>query len=334
MTRGIIRYGLGVLVSAAAIVAIGAQVDAREVVTALRGAAIGGIVVAVGLVVVEVVLRAMRWQLLLRPIHAVPLRTAFGYLCIGYFANAILPARLGDVTRAYLAGTAFGIRRTTTLGTILVERVSDGLLMLATVLAIGWTLRESASLFGYAALILLAGAAMTAILLLSLAGLRRSRVSGTSWWSLTERVLARLWAGTAALRRARSAIGILLLTVVAFAMAVVILMTVAGSLGAALSPAEGVLATAGLALSLSIPAAPGALGTYELVGMTILAGMGVPREQSLAIVVIHHAVVLIPPTLIGIVATWVFQVRVSDAASAADEIDQPGESSIPPESVR
>lgn len=59
-------------------------------------------------------------------------------VCIGYAANNLLPARLGEVVRAQVVGNSCGIRRSTTLSSILIERVFDGVAIVA-LLVIGST---------------------------------------------------------------------------------------------------------------------------------------------------------------------------------------------------
>src|SRR5207237_10119224 len=71
------------------------------------------------------VLRAWRWQRLLAPIHLVRVPRMFAYLAVGYAANNVLPARLGELVRSHYLGDREGISRTTTLGTVVVERVVD-----------------------------------------------------------------------------------------------------------------------------------------------------------------------------------------------------------------
>jgi uncharacterized membrane protein YbhN (UPF0104 family) len=230
-----------------------------------------------------------------------------------------LPARLGDVTRAYLAGTAFGVRRTTTLGTILVERVGDGALMLAAVLALGAIVPQSGNLLVGAVTLAVIGTAAVGLLVLSVAGVRRSRLAGTPVWEAVERVFVRLWAGTIALRQPAGLVALVATTVASFAIAVAIFVTISSSLGLALSLPQGVLVTAGLALSLAIPAGPGSVGTYELVGLTILAGLGMPADRALAAIVLHHAVVALPPAVLGVIAMWVLHVRVGTLSSGTTE---------------
>lgn len=327
MPARVLRYGIGVAISVAAIVITLSRVDLADVADAVAAASAGPVVLAIVLVVAEVLVRAARWQLLMRPMRSIPYPIAVGYLCIGYFANSVLPARLGDVTRAYLAGTAFGVRRTSTLGSILVERVSDGVLMLGVVVSLGLVVPGGRSLVLPAITLAAIGAGALAILVVGLAGFRRTRVAGTRAWGVVERFVGRLLEGTLALRHPIGLLAQVGLTFAAFVVAVAVLIAVGRALGLPLSLADAALVTAGLALSLAVPAGPASLGTYELVGLTILSGLGMPAGPALATVVVHHAVVAIPPALAGIVAMWVLHVRVSslpsdpaDALAAEDPV--------------
>ncbi len=77
--------------------------------------------------------RALRWRVILEnaqldPQHGVPL-PSLGRLIemtvLSWFANTLLPAKLGDIYRAYLFRKATGVAFTKTLGTILAERLID-----------------------------------------------------------------------------------------------------------------------------------------------------------------------------------------------------------------
>lgn len=315
-----VRYAIGLLISAVAIWITLARVDLADVADAVVEANPGPLLVAVVIVGVELLVRAVRWRMLLRPMRALPYAHAVAYLSIGYFANSVLPARLGDLTRAYLAGTAFGIRRTSTLGTILVERVSDGMLMLAVVILLGLVVPGGGDLVLPAITLAAIGVGALILLAMSVAGVRRSPIAATRGWAVLERVLARLAEGTLALRHPAGIAGQLGLTLLGFGLAVAILLAVGRSLGMSLSLAEGALVTAGLALSLAVPAGPASVGTYELVGLTILNGLGQPAGPALATVVIHHAVVAVPPTLAGMVAMWLLHIRVTALPSRGDEV--------------
>jgi len=56
-------------------------------------------------------IRAWRWQLILRPIARVPFARVYSSTMIGFMANNVLPARLGEIARAVSLGLKTGISR-------------------------------------------------------------------------------------------------------------------------------------------------------------------------------------------------------------------------------
>ena len=62
----------------------------------------------VGTVFLDVAARGGRWQALLAPIKRVPYRRVLGYTYLGYLANNVLPARLGELVRSHALGEGRG----------------------------------------------------------------------------------------------------------------------------------------------------------------------------------------------------------------------------------
>ncbi|MCU0484185.1 MAG: flippase-like domain-containing protein, partial [Chloroflexi bacterium] len=89
------------------------------------------------------------------------------------------------------------------------------------------------------------------------------------------------------------------------------------AVGIAISPLQAAVVMGGLALSTAIPAAPGSIGTYEFVGVTILTSFGVAPEAALATVLLAHAIALLVPSLAGLVTTWVLHFNVREVATVA-----------------
>src|ERR1051325_3858984 len=77
----------------------------------------------------SIALRCLRWGILLRTSGAVKWRHVVEALLAGYAANYLLPARIGELFRADYAMRLFRISRFTALGTIFVERVCDGIIL-------------------------------------------------------------------------------------------------------------------------------------------------------------------------------------------------------------
>jgi glycosyltransferase 2 family protein len=81
-------------------------------------------------------IRAKRWEYLLAPIKRIKISSLFYATAIGFMANNILPARIGEFVRAYVLGSKEKISKTTSFATIVVERLFDGFTILLIFLAV------------------------------------------------------------------------------------------------------------------------------------------------------------------------------------------------------
>lgn len=75
-------------------------------------------------------IRGLRWRIMLLPIKPIPFMSTTYYIITGYMANNIFPARLGELVRALIIGKREQISRVSSLGSIGVERVFDGIVLL------------------------------------------------------------------------------------------------------------------------------------------------------------------------------------------------------------
>jgi uncharacterized protein (TIRG00374 family) len=70
-------------------------------------------------------IRAVRWRYLLAPVKAkTSIRNLFSAVMIGYMVNNALP-RVGELVRPYVLGNLEGISKSSTLGTVVIERILD-----------------------------------------------------------------------------------------------------------------------------------------------------------------------------------------------------------------
>ena len=123
--RLIARAVLGVAISVVAMALALRSVDLAAAVEVIRTAAPAWIAGMLLFNVADVSLRGWRWQRLVAPVKRVAYPAILGYLLIGYLANNVLPARLGELVKSHYLGDREGISRTTALGTVVVERVID-----------------------------------------------------------------------------------------------------------------------------------------------------------------------------------------------------------------
>jgi hypothetical protein len=75
------------------------------------------------------VTRIFRWRYLVTPLGEHDVRKIFRICAVGFTAIVILPLRLGEMVRPYLLSKESGVPMSAALGTAVVERVLDGLLI-------------------------------------------------------------------------------------------------------------------------------------------------------------------------------------------------------------
>ncbi len=310
-----IRIILGCAISVVLLAVTLDRVDLPAAAAAIGAAAPGLLLLAVAVVLGDLGLRTVRWRVLLGPLTATglepPFRAALGYIAIGYLTNGVLPARLGDVARAYLAADAFGLGRLSTFGTIVVERVADGLTMLGlamlSVVAVG--------ALGAAGDLVVIGLIAVAVGIAALSAawvvLDHPRIGGSRIGSLARSTVARIGDGAAPLRDLGTFARFAACSASVTLSALVVAWAVTRSIGLDLSPMELTLFVSAVALSLAIPAAPGAIGTYEFVGVAILTSVGSSPELALATMILMRVITTLPLIAAGIVSLWALQLRPS-----------------------
>ncbi len=274
---------------------------------------------------VDLALRAFRWQRLVEPIQHVRFLPITGYLLIGYLANNLLPARLGELVRCHYLGDREGVSRTTTLGTVVVERVVDTVVVVA-IAAIAILVLHVRGLVASAVLL---GLALTGLLVAALVvGLAAHRLPGAGrvivfaerWPRLSE-MAGKLRGGLAVAGRPRTLAEALVLSVAAWGASVVAFAAAGQSLGVEMTMAQAALLAAGVALASAIPAGPSNLGTFDLAAVAIAATFGIDAETALALALVAHASILLTTSAggaVSLVALGWRRSRATPATAAAD----------------
>ena len=105
------------------------QTSWEEVRIILSKSNLGWLLVALGFYAVDLLVRVSRWRVLLRGVKMLSFKSVGIALLVGYAANNILPARLGELFRADFAGRRYDLSCSAVVGSIFVERVLDGLIV-------------------------------------------------------------------------------------------------------------------------------------------------------------------------------------------------------------
>jgi uncharacterized protein (TIRG00374 family) len=131
------RVTIGTLISVLFLYLALRDVPLEDVLQALARANYAWVALAILAMVVQSWLRAVRWILLYYPLHdGLRVREMWGISLIGQMLNIIVPWRIGEVARIYLAGEIERRSKVQTLATLGTEKIFDTLMLLAILLAV------------------------------------------------------------------------------------------------------------------------------------------------------------------------------------------------------
>ncbi len=311
------KFWAGLVVSAVFLYIALGMVDLARLREVIRSATWPSLAGAVGVVLLQYPLRALRWGVLLAPVKPTSFRNRFLAMLIGFAANCLLPARLGEFIRANYLGTSEELSMSSALGTVVVERLFDGLTLLA-VLVAGLFVTEFPSAYrGYETGLQTASLGLLAaytLLILLLAGFKwkaetclklldrilfflpkrfRSRITEAGWnFSL----------GIVLLDGATGWIAAALYSCAVWGLALAQIQLVSLSLGLSLPPGSTFLVLALTSLGVMIPSSPGFFGTFHVAAQLGFMIHGFTPEEGLSAGILLHASFFLPTVAAGTAA--------------------------------
>jgi hypothetical protein len=307
-----------------------------DVVEALRTANYWWLIPGVVVYMLGLWVRTWRWQYTLRPVKKVPLVRLFPMVCIGYFGNNVFPFRAGELLRSYVLKKAEDIPIPTSLATVIVERLCDGLVMLLFVfLALPFAPMPDVyrnAVIGMTTIFLLATAVFIALA-------SRPERFESFYYVLTAKTLPpgirakadglyqRFMLGLRSLSSPTDLIMIFFTSVLIWLLETVKYWFVMHAFDFSVSFLVLMLMNGLVNLATTLPSAPGYIGTFDTPGINTLVTFGVDRAVATSYTFTLHAALWIPVTLLGGYYFWRGHLRLSDIqaarAQAADEVQPP-----------
>ncbi len=316
--NALLRGTIGIAVSVIAIWILVHSVDVGQAFEVLRTASPAWIGLMLVTATIDIASRGARWRALLAPVAPLPYRRVLGYTYVGYLANNVLPARLGELYRSHALGEGEGVSRTTVLGTVVVERVVDTAMVVA-IASLSVLVLGASGVIGTAVVL---GLVFVVVLVVALGlGIAAHRLPGA------DRVAAiiarrpqilelgrRLREGLAVAGKPRTLIAALLFSALAWAASTATFLAAGQAVDVHLSLAQAALLCSGVALVTIVPSGPGYLGTFELTVVGIASGFGVSSDSAFALGLLVHLMILATTSIGGVVALLAFRRRREAAA--------------------
>ncbi len=330
---------LGALVSGIVIVLIARQIDLALLWESLRTANYIWVVPAALLSVLGLFTRTLRWRVLLG--GGLDVTRAFHILNIAYLLNGVLPMRLGEVGRAWLASRGdTGVPVMHSASTIVVERLLD-LLAVAVFIAVGLAvgpmppalrttglLTSVAALGGFLFLIVLANRRGWATALFE----RMTRlIPGFAESALKPRAavwLDHLLEGLQPISRVGSLLAAMFWTGVSWFISFLTGMALMLAFYPQADPVATLLLIASASFAVALPAVPGNVGPYEgsiLLAMSTIGYTSTPQGMATAtaFALVVHAVNLGVNAIMGIIGLMAEGVSFGQIAERADAAQPP-----------
>lgn len=299
------RMLVGLLISVVATILLVYVVNPSEVLVVLQRSDPFAVAAGVATIVGAMWTKAARWRLLFPEPGGIRHRGLHESLYVGYMVNAILPLRMGEVVRAFLAAQMERVNTSTTLATVLIEKVLDvgTMALLLFVLSLIFpelpeTARYAAQLSGLGLLAAIGGIAFALSargVALKLTGSLERRLPRLGSIGVTN-LLGSFLDGLTFARRPVVLAQVAAWTIVHWSLS-------ACSVGFALlavgidgaSPHQllqmSLLVMVATNLSMAIPSAPGYVGVFHGIFVATLSLFGVQEDRATAAAVIEHAVV-------------------------------------------
>ncbi len=297
-----IRLFVGIAISLVLLYFTFRGLDWAEVGEALRSANYVFIGLSALVILGAFAVRAMRWSWLLRPVRYLAWQGLFSIVLIGFFGNYVLPAKTGELVRAYVLGKRESMSKSAILGSIAVEKTMDTLILFVILLATLWAvpLPEDISNFERVAALFLV-IVIGVMLLLAARGRHVSKLIVRvlqfvfPWWKdRVARITHSFVDGLSVLYHRSSIVMVLLFSLVIWLMTTLNFWFIGQALGLDLPLYAYVIIVAVTNMASFVPSAPGRFGTLEALSVFVLGLFGVSKNTAVLFPILLRLAQLIP----------------------------------------
>ena len=322
------RWVLGTLVSGGALYLAFRGVDYRSVGTTLLQANGSLILLALLSVLLNNIIKAIRWRVLIgeqgKPML---LRELLRVLLISQMLNMIIPARVGELSRAYMIGRQ-GPGSAFILGTVALEKLIDTVLYL--ILLVGLIVLMPVPAWLSQPIYPFALLTFSGLLIVLLLGRYQAKLLGlltrTLGWlpphlqARITRLVSSALDSLAILKDWRTTLAVSWWSVLIWFTAVLNNYLVLLALGIVAPPPAALLVLVVLQAGIAIPSVPGKLGVFQYLCILALDVFAIDRTLALSYGVLLQAITFLPITISGIGLLWAsgFTVRGSVPMPVSD----------------
>ncbi|MDH5756666.1 MAG: flippase-like domain-containing protein [Nitrospinota bacterium] len=264
--------------------------------------------------------RSARWRVFIEPVKHISFLSTLSAMAIGFMANMVLPARIGEVVRALVLSEKEKVPMGSAFGTVVIERVFDGLsvvvLMAITLALVTPATADAAEMFDG---IKIAGLSASAVFITVFFIIylfhkqirpvvwiidKTTGILPGAWGHKVREMLESIRKGLDSIDHGGRIIRIALWSVPVWALAAPFNLLIFQSMGLELPWSSGFVVLVTQVFGLMVPSGPGFVGAYHAATMAGLMFYGVDKETALSVAVVMHLVVFVAQTTPGFYFLW------------------------------
>ncbi len=303
------------LISIIFIVLIIYLIDLKEVLKQILQFGVQAFIISLTISFSTFIFRGLRWKFLLKPFTEIKLKDSIKIMCIGFFSNNFLPARLGEFVRTYVLSKKQKISKTIAFSSVLVDRLVE---MIILIILFGFLLILYPTIsFQIQAIILFPITLFVIIFLLffsshKFVNILKPLVQKISFLKNRENFLEDFFSGGKAFRTGlKNQLIIFISGLISWILVWINFYFIAVNLGINISFIQiGLLLVLVMFVTL-IPSAPGFIGTFEAAFAFYFTLIGLNAIQGITLAILIHLIDYITVFILGIYSFHSFELTPS-----------------------
>lgn len=314
-----IKFWLGIGVSVFFMALLFRKINFNQLWSALCKVDYRFILLAVALTFVSYFLRAVRWHYLLIQEKRIPLSSLYPATIIGYMANNLLPARLGEFIRAFVLAQKEGLQTPAVFASLVIDRLFDGFTVMLILLITLFTLRLPSGMADAETMLRTGGIVTFAVytgVVIFLCLLKQQTMRTLSWTGFllrpfpqrfSDRLIPLLGSFIGGIRMSSKSghiLAVLVSSLLIWILCVLPVDMVLRGFGIKLPITASMFILVLLVFAVMVPASPGFIGTYHYACFKGLSAFGIEESVSVSIALVIHGTAFFPVTLAGFYHIW------------------------------
>lgn len=302
------------------------EIDFNQLANAFKTLKWSYLLLALLITFISYSFRAVRWHYLILPQKTASPRNLISATIICYMANNLLPARLGEIIRAYVLAEKENLETSSVFATLVLDRLFDGFSVLVILVLTFFTVQlppgmekvQSALVSGGYITLTLYIAVIIFLVFLKRSTNATLKLLAAILNPFPEKIssaiiplLGSFISGIRLTSKPGELVALLVSSALIWATATWPIDLLLKAFGINLPIAAASFILVFLVFAVMVPASPGYVGTYHAACMYGLMAFNVSKEQALSVALVMHALNFFPVIFVGFLFLWTEKISFS-----------------------